>query len=146
MHKLCMLRGSYKWVLDLGAENFSEAEEVQCLAASAGVAILGRQTVTGVLPVWLGVHGRYRCRWQEEEAGPESDEGIRKVFPPPLVLGGNWGAGEMDSIEIYFLFALHGYNKGNLKLVSCLASRKSKLCEFLGTEPVSDTLWNSQCV
>ena len=82
-----MLRGSYKRVLDLGAENFSEAEEVQCLAASAGVAILGRQTVTGVLPVWLGVHGRYRCRWQEEEAGPESDAGIRKVFPPPLVLG-----------------------------------------------------------
>ena len=79
-----MLRGSYKRVLDLGAENFSEAEEVQCLAASAGVAILGRQTVTGVLPVWLGVHGRYRCRWQEEEAGPESDAGIRKVFPPPF--------------------------------------------------------------
>ena len=95
LHKFYVLRGPCKQVLDRGAENFSKVEEVQCLAAAAGVAILGRQTVTGVFPVWLGVHGRYRCHWQEEEAGPESDEGIRKVFPPPLVLGGHQGAGEM---------------------------------------------------
>lgn len=65
---------------------------MQCLAASAGIAILGRQTVTGP-PSLAGEFTECRCHWQEEEAGPESDEGIRKVFLQ-LVLR-EWGAGEM---------------------------------------------------
>ena len=44
LHKFCVLRGPCKQVLDRGAENFSEVEEVQCLAAAAGIAILGRHS------------------------------------------------------------------------------------------------------